>query len=79
VGVKYEYWYHHLRALHKRKIPVLLISGMFVETQVFFKWNGGFHKQMLQYFDHFFVLNEKGARLLTSILPSNNNNTAAEK
>jgi 3-deoxy-D-manno-octulosonic-acid transferase len=77
--VKYEYWYHHLKTLYKRKVPVLLISGMFFEGQAFFKWYGNFHKQMLFYFDHFFVLNENGANLLQPLLTAPNNSPAANK
>lgn len=77
--IKYEYWYHHLKALHKRNIPILLVSGMFVKSQVFFKWHGGFHKQMLRYFEHFFVLNDNGARLLESVLPFTKDNNVPGK
>lgn len=69
--VKYDYWYHHLRALKKRNIPVLLISGIFREEQAFFRWYGSIHKKMLCYFNHFFVQNESAANLLEPLLSNN--------
>src|ERR1700712_3397456 len=35
--VKYEYWYHDLSELRRRKIPCLLISPLFRQDQPFFK------------------------------------------
>ncbi len=71
IWVKYEYWYHHLKALKKRNIPVLLVSSVFRPDMVFFKWYGSFHKEMLHFFDHFFVQNESSAKLLQTLLNSN--------
>jgi 3-deoxy-D-manno-octulosonic-acid transferase len=65
--VKYEYWYYYLKELKKRNIPVLLISGIFRSSQPFFKWYGGIWKEMLTYFNHFFVQNEASKKLLGSI------------
>ena len=42
--VKYDYWYYFLVELKKRKIPVLLISGVFRPDQPFFKWYGRLHR-----------------------------------
>lgn len=55
--VKYDYWYYYLREIKKRKIPLLLISAMYHENQVFFKWYGGFFRKMLSCFSHFFLQN----------------------
>jgi 3-deoxy-D-manno-octulosonic-acid transferase len=64
--VKYEYWLYYLQELKQRGIPVLLVSGIFRSSQPFFKWYGGMWKQMLQYFDHFFVQNEASQQLLST-------------
>jgi 3-deoxy-D-manno-octulosonic-acid transferase len=40
--VKYEYWFYYLNELKNREIPVLLISGIFRESQPFFRWYGHF-------------------------------------
>lgn len=53
--IKYEYWFYYLRELKRRKIPVLLISGVYRKTQPFFKWYGKFWQNMLMTFTHFFV------------------------
>jgi 3-deoxy-D-manno-octulosonic-acid transferase len=62
--IKYEYWYHYLAELKKRDIPVLLISGIFRESQPFFKSYGGIWKEMLHAFRHLFVQNAASLELL---------------
>ncbi len=65
--IKYEYWPNYLKELRKRKITTYLISGIFRENQVFFKWYGGFYREALKTFEHFFVQNEKSKKLLESL------------
>jgi len=65
--IKYEYWPNYLNALKNQKIPTYLISGIFREKQVFFKWYGGFYRKALKVFDYFFVQNETSKKLLQSI------------
>ncbi len=65
--IKYEFWPNYLNELKLRAIPTYLISGIFREKQVFFKWYGGFYRKALQTFDYFFVQNEKSKTLLQSI------------
>lgn len=62
--VKYEYWYYYLTELKKRNIPVLLVSGIFRESQPFFKWYGKIWKEMLHSFKHLFVQNENSLLLV---------------
>ncbi len=50
IWIKYEYWYHYLTALKKRKIPTLLVSGIFRPDQPFFKWYGRLHQYILESF-----------------------------
>ncbi len=66
--VKYEYWYHYLARLHGLKIPVLLVSALFRENKVFFKWYGVLHRKMLNFFHHVFVQDEVSAAALTNLL-----------
>ena len=40
--IKYEYWLNYLKELKKQNIPTYLVSGIFRENQLFFKWYGGF-------------------------------------
>ena len=62
--IKYEYWPNYLNELKKAAIPTYLISGIFREDQVFFQWYGGFYRQALDTFKHFFVQNIKSKELL---------------
>ncbi len=65
--VKYEFWHYYLQEAKQRKIPLLLISGIFRKSQPFFKWHGAFHRKMLQCFTHFFLQNQSSVELLNSI------------
>ena len=69
--IKYEFWPNYLHELKQRNISTYLISGIFREKQVFFKWFGGFYRKALKTFDYFFVQNEKSKTLLQSIGFSN--------
>lgn len=70
--VKYEYWFYYLDELKRRNIPVLLVSGIFRQSQPFFAWYGSIWKKMLGSFTHFFV-QEEGSKQLLSKLGFNNN------
>jgi 3-deoxy-D-manno-octulosonic-acid transferase len=65
--VKYEFWYNYLRILHEKQIPVISFSAIFRPDQVFFKWYGGFYRNILTYFDHIFVQNQSSLDLLQNI------------
>lgn len=67
IWVKYEFWYYYLTELKVRNIPVLLVSGVFRESQPFFKWYGSIWRKMLESFEHLFVQNEESVRLLKQI------------
>lgn len=69
--IKYEYWPNYLNELKKQQIPTYLISGIFREKQVFFKWYGGFYRKALNTFDHFFVQNARSKELLLKIGKTN--------
>jgi len=65
--VKYDFWYYYLAEAAKRKIPLLLISGIFRKDQPFFKWYGSLYREMLTFFTRFFVQNDASAHLLGTI------------
>lgn len=69
--VKYDYWYYFLVELKKRKIPVLLVSGVFRPDQPFFKWYGRLHRYMLECFTHLFVQTEASRVLLERLRLTN--------
>jgi 3-deoxy-D-manno-octulosonic-acid transferase len=66
--VKYEYWHYYLQEIKRRKIPLMMISGVYRSNQVFFKWYGGFYRKMLQCFTHFFVQNVSSKEQLQKII-----------
>lgn len=65
--IKYEFWHFYLDELSKRNIPVYSISAIFRQSQVFFKWYGGFFRNMLLQFNQFFVQDETSQQLLKSL------------
>ena len=65
--VKYEIWPNYLNALKIRKIRTLLISALFKEDQLFFKWYGALTRNSLSAFEHIFVQNKDSKKLLESI------------
>lgn len=67
IFIKYEFWHFYLEALHKQKIPTILISAIFRKEQVFFKWYGQFYRKILSNFSYFFVQDDSSKLLLESI------------
>ncbi|MCR5860802.1 3-deoxy-D-manno-octulosonic acid transferase [Flavobacterium sp. J372] len=65
--IKYEFWPNYLHELRKSGTNVYLISGIFRESQAFFKWYGGFYREALKTFRHFFVQYESSKKLLQKI------------
>ncbi|MBU3681203.1 MAG: 3-deoxy-D-manno-octulosonic acid transferase [Flavobacterium sp.] len=69
--IKYEYWPNYLKILAEKQIKTYLISGVFRENQLFFKWYGGFYRQALNAFSYFFVQNESSKKLLQQLGKTN--------
>jgi len=67
IFIKYEFWPNFLNELENRKIKTILTSGILREKQIFFKWYGGFMRDALKAFHHFFVQDENSKTLLESI------------
>jgi 3-deoxy-D-manno-octulosonic-acid transferase len=67
IFTKYEYWYHYYSTLSRKKIPIIIISGIFRPAQIYFKWYGGFNRKILSFVSHFFVQNEESKTLLQQI------------
>lgn len=67
IFTKYEYWYHYFNELHKRDIPLYVISGIFRPGQIFFKWYGSLHRKMLGFVTYFFVQDKASNKLLQTI------------
>ncbi|MBV8254014.1 MAG: 3-deoxy-D-manno-octulosonic acid transferase [Chitinophaga sp.] len=71
IFIKYEFWMHFLTELHTRKVPTLLVSGIFREKQIFFKGYGGMFRKLLAGFTHLFVQNKASLDLLHQIQMQN--------
>ncbi|WP_111709048.1 3-deoxy-D-manno-octulosonic acid transferase [Lutibacter citreus] len=66
IFVKYEFWPNFLNELKKREVKTILVSGIFRESQAFFKWYGGWMRKSLQTFSHFFVQEPASKKLLNT-------------
>jgi len=71
IFIKYEFWYNYIFELHRRKIPVILISAIFRKNQIFFKWYGSWFRKALSFYKFIFVQNQDSQALLESIGISN--------
>lgn len=67
VFIKYEFWYYYLNTLKNKNIPLYLVSANFRKDQHFFKWYGGWFKNLLHNFTHIFVQNETSNTLLKNV------------
>jgi 3-deoxy-D-manno-octulosonic-acid transferase len=67
IFIKYEYWPNYINQISAKKIPLILVSAIFRENQVFFKWYGGFFIKLLKKFDKIYLQNKKSHNLLNSI------------
>jgi 3-deoxy-D-manno-octulosonic-acid transferase len=67
IFVKYEFWNNYISVIHKNKIPLYLISGIFRPGQHFFKWYGSFFRSMLRKFEKIYVQNSQSLELLRGI------------
>ena len=67
VFVKYEFWLNYLRELRVRGVDTYIISAIFRENQVFFRWYGGIFREGLKAFKTLFVQNEESKGLLKGI------------
>lgn len=65
--VKYEFWFHYLKALNQYRIPVVLFSAYFQKDQPFFKWYGGIYRKMLGFYQQIFVQDETSRALLNGV------------
>jgi 3-deoxy-D-manno-octulosonic-acid transferase len=64
VFVKYEYWLNLLGQLHLHQVPVLMVSSIFRDNQIFFTWYGSAWRTALKRIRHFFVQDAGSAVLL---------------
>jgi 3-deoxy-D-manno-octulosonic-acid transferase len=65
--IKYEFWFNYIKIMGEKNIPLYLISGIFSEHQVFFKFYAPWFVKQLKAFRHFFVQNTRSVTLLKSL------------
>ena len=65
--VKYEYWYNLLHKLNKKKIPVIVISAVIKENNIFIQSWGNWFRKRIRKINHFFVQNGDAKDLLETI------------
>jgi 3-deoxy-D-manno-octulosonic-acid transferase len=67
IFVKYEFWFNYTEELSKRNVPMVSVSCIFRDDQIYFKTWGSLFRQILGHFTHFFVQNRESVNLLQSI------------
>ncbi len=69
--VKYEFWYNFIKEIKKNEIPLYIVSSIFRENQIFFKWYGKWYRKILFNISHFFVQDIESKKLLEKISIAN--------
>ena len=67
IFVKYEFWINYLSELKRRGVCSYLVSAIFRQDSVFFRFYGSMWRKALDAFDYMFVQNEQSRELLHSI------------
>lgn len=67
IFIKYEFWYNFVNQLHKRDIPIYMVSAIFRKSQIFFKWYGGDMRKLLKKYTCICVQDNNSEKLLKSI------------
>jgi len=62
--VKYDIWFHYLNTLFIKSTPTFLISAIFRQNQIFFRWYGKWYKKALSFFTKIYVQNQFSLDLL---------------
>ncbi|WP_134091440.1 3-deoxy-D-manno-octulosonic acid transferase [Olivibacter sp. XZL3] len=65
--VKYEFWHNYFQQLHRRGIPLYLVSVIFRKNQFYFTWYGRFFRSTLRYVTFYFAQNQETVSLLHRI------------
>ena len=67
IFIKYEYWNNITREIKRNGGKLYIISAIYREKSVFFRWYGSMYRKILKRFDHLFVQNESSRELLATI------------
>lgn len=67
VFIKYEFWYNFVNQLARKDIPVYMVSAIFRDSQIFFKWYGKDMRKLLKKYKCICLQDENSVNLLNSI------------
>lgn len=67
IFIKYEFWGNYLTQLRERAVPTYLVSAIFRPQQSFFRWWGGWFRQMLGCMTKIYVQDSRSVELLAGI------------
>lgn len=67
IFIKYEFWYNFVNILHRKEIPVYMVSAIFRPEQMFFKWYGKRMQKVLHLYKLLCVQDERSKLLLERI------------
>ena len=67
IFIKYEFWYNYIQSLHKRNIPVYMVSAIFRPNQLFFRWYGKGMREILRFYNCLCVQDNNSKQLLKTI------------
>ena len=67
IFVKYDLWFHHLKAAKDFGAKLMLISATFRPDQQYFKFYGSTGREALKLFDRIFLVEEESEKLLHGI------------
>lgn len=67
IFIKYEFWYNYIQTLHRKNMPVYMVSAIFRPRQVFFKWYGKSFRKILDYYKCICVQDQSSKDILEGI------------
>ncbi|TXF77247.1 3-deoxy-D-manno-octulosonic acid transferase [Chryseobacterium sp.] len=76
--VKYDFWYHLLEELKNQETKVFVISALFYETQIFFKFYGTWFKEQLKENVDWFFHQTRHSTALAKGIGLKNSSTAGD-
>ena len=64
IFVKYEFWWHLIHVLHKKQVPIVLISAVFRKNDYFFRPFFGVFLELLKKYRRIFVQDVQSSNIL---------------
>lgn len=64
IFIKYEFWYNYINYIHKKNIPLYLVSAIFRQSHIFFKFYGKWFRKHLKFFTKIMVQDNFSKKIL---------------